>query len=71
MRTVKARGSRPVRTRIGSRSVYHMCGHVCGYEWHQDGLTYSVFGIYYSGDDTGSIVARDELATAARLTHLG
>lgn len=66
----RRRGHRPRRVRVGDRSVWHLCGHVCGYAWEQDGRYYGVFGVYYAADETGSMVASDERAIIRSLQPL-
>lgn len=70
LRTSRSRGYRPRRTKLGSRTVWRLCGHVCGYEWSEQGRTYGVFGQYYVGDEDGQTVARDARALIKRLAPL-
>jgi len=70
LETVHARGDNPVRVKVGSRHVWKLCGHVCGYEWIQDAQAYGVFGIYYWDDPRGLRVAHDQRTIIRRLHHL-
>lgn len=68
--TARARGSHPRRVRIGSRRVWRLCGHLCGFEWHEQSYTYFSLGIYYKNDAGGDLVARDERTLLASLAPL-
>jgi hypothetical protein len=47
LRVVRKRGFKPQAVKVGKRPVWYLCGHICGYVWHEQGLTYSVSGTYY------------------------
>ncbi len=68
--TARARGSHPRRVRIGSRRVWRLCGHLCGFEWREQRYTYFSLGIYYKNDAGGDLVARDERTLIASLESL-
>lgn len=68
--TARSRGSRPRQVRVGSRQVWRLCGHICGFEWREQGYTYFVLGIYYRNDPGGDLVARDERTLIASLAPL-
>lgn len=68
--TARARGSHPRRVRIGSRRVWRLCGHLCGFEWREQSYAYFSFGIYYKNDAGGDLVARDERTLIASLESL-
>ncbi len=70
LRTARSGGYRPRRVRVGRRTVWRLCGHICGYEWIEDGRAYGVFGIYYIGDENGSTVARDQRSLIRALAPL-
>jgi hypothetical protein len=44
----RARGFRPRKVTVGDRTVWYLCGHVCGYEFTRGRYSYGVFGIYYA-----------------------
>ena len=44
----RARGFRPRKVMVGERTVWYLCGHVCGYEFTRGKYSYGVFGIYYA-----------------------
>jgi hypothetical protein len=66
----RSRGSHPRRTRVGSRRVWRLCGHLCGFEWKEQNYTYFALGIYYKNDPGGDLVARDERTVVASLSLL-
>jgi hypothetical protein len=59
LKSVRLRGFKPYRVRIDGREVWRLCGHVCGYEWREDGCTYTAFGTYYvrAGGDQADLRA--------------
>jgi hypothetical protein len=63
----RSRGFAPRRVRVGSRRVWRVCGHICGYDWQEQGFTYQAFGIYYA--KLGS-EARDLRIIITRLRRL-
>ncbi len=48
LNTARRRGFRPKQKTVGSRRVFYICGHICGYEWHENNYTYNAFGIGYA-----------------------
>lgn len=71
LRTSRRRGYRPRRTKIGTRRVWRICGHVCGYAWTEDRRTYSLYGVYYIGDEDGQALDRDMRFIVRRLAPIG
>jgi hypothetical protein len=65
--SVRRRYGKPKRVTVAGRKVWHVCGHRCGYLWNQDGRSYGVFGIYFTGDPKGRKVARDQRALVRAL----
>lgn len=70
LRQSRRRGYRPRRTRIEDRRVWRICGHVCGYAWVENRRTYSLYGIYYIGDEDGQTLDRDMRYVVRHLEQL-
>jgi hypothetical protein len=70
LRVARSRGGTPRKVWVGSRQVWRLCGHVCGYAWIEQRRYYGVYGIYYVGDETGSIAARDQRTIIRRMRPL-
>lgn len=47
---VRRRGFHPRRVVVGTRRVWYLCGHICGYEFVSGRYAYGVFGYYYTSD---------------------
>jgi hypothetical protein len=44
----RRRGFHPRRVMVGTRRVWYLCGHICGYEFVSGRYAYGVFGFYYT-----------------------
>ena len=60
LQSARSRGYKPRKVRLRGRTVWHLCGHVCGYACMEQNRYYWVYGIYYVGDERGRTVARDQ-----------
>ena len=47
----RRRGFHPRKVTVGTRRVWFLCGHICGYEFVSGQYAYGVFGFYYNPHD--------------------
>jgi hypothetical protein len=44
----RLRSYKPKRVIVGRVRAWYVCGHICGYDFRAQRLTYQAFGVYYA-----------------------